>query len=210
MIRKDAGWRLVLAAATPAVAAVICLAGCGGSSGVTGTSPAANPGSPAAGPSTATPASSGGATSLQHSKLYYLTKLSKVQLCGLLHAGEPAQILGAATGPGTYTSYFGLGITCIWTKAGGNGELYVGISTVADWQAAQGIDKVTGATRTTSADGHPAESGGPHATLSYALVHVATGGAHDPAVEFRAPTAAIALKLAQTVMPRLLAISSSG
>jgi hypothetical protein len=147
--------------------------------------------------------------SLASSKLIGLTKLSKAQLCGTLSASEAAQILGASTSAPTFANRLGLGVTCEWIEPGSTGgssygELYVGISTIIDWQGTQAIDKLLSASPTTI-DGHPALQADKSAINNYALVHVALGGDHDPVVEFRAPTLAMATKLAQMATPRILA-----
>jgi hypothetical protein len=215
-MRRNFTWaRPPLGLAAAGLAAALTLAGCGG-----GSSPAGGGATPGGGLPTSLPsgglsavasaaasAAAGAAGgSLKSSPLYGLTKLNKSQLCGVLPGGEAASILGMSTIAPQYANRFGLGITCEWMKSQGSStELYVGLSTIIDWQGAQAIDKLL---KTTSAtiDGHPALEAAPQGITQYALVHVALGGAHDPAVEYRAPSMAIAVKLAQTVTPRLLAL----
>jgi hypothetical protein len=183
------------------VAAAVALAGCGG---VGGGTPAGGLSSMASAASSAVRNATSG--SLKSSPLYGLTKLTKAQLCGVLSGSEAAQILGRPAISPQYANRFGLGITCEWMKSSGSStELYVGVSTIIDWHGAQAIDKLLKTTPATI-DGHPALEAGPQGATGYALVHVALGGDHDPAVEYRAPTLAIAVKLAQTVTPRLLAL----
>ncbi len=183
------------------LAAVVALAGCGG---VTGGTPAGGLSSMASAASSAVQNATSG--SLKSSPLYGLTKLAKGQLCGVLSGSEAAQILGTATIAPQYANRLGLGVTCEWSKSSDSStELYVGLSTIIDWRGAQAIDKLLKTTPATIA-GHPAVEAGPQGVNDYALVQVGLGGDHDPAVEYRAPTLAIAVKLAQTVTPRLLAL----
>jgi hypothetical protein len=207
---RDLISRRALAILIAGGAAIVGVAGCSTGSGGTAGSPAAlspsasPPSTPASTPSTPPP-SSIPIVALKKSKLFYLTKLSKAQLCGLLPGKEPAQILGAPAGPATFENALGLGVVCFWNKSGGSGELYIGISTVFPWRGAQPVDKFLG-DKPATVDGHPADAGRPNSKVSYATVHVDTAGPNDPAVEFRAPTLAAALKLAELVMPRLLTI----
>jgi hypothetical protein len=206
---RDLISRRALAVLIAAGAAIAGVAGCSASSGGTAGSPAAL--SPSASPSGAPaltqptpPPSSIPIVPLKKSKLYYLTKLSKAQLCGLLHGKEPGQLLGSPAGPATFQNALGLGVVCFWDKSSG-GELYIGISTIFPWRDAQPVDKFLG-DKPTTVDGHPADAGRPNSKVPYATVHVDTAGPNDPVVEFRAPTLAAALRLAELVMPRLLAI----
>jgi Protein of unknown function (DUF3558) len=192
-------WKQQTAAlAVTAVAAG--LAACSSSPPGSGTSGSGN-GSPA-GPSTV--------GSLSSSKMAGLTKLGKGKLCGLLRGGEAAQILGAGTSAPIYANRLGLGVTCQWYRAGasqlGNDELYIGLSTIVDWQGTQGIDKLLH-TSTATIDGHPAILAGPQHLNHWSQIDLALGGAHDPVAEYRAPTLAIATTLAQAVTPRLLALA---
>jgi len=212
--------RPVLAIVATGALAVAGLAGCSSGGSGTVSSPTA-PAQPQSTPGQSTPSQSAPSTQpgtqessvpvapLKQSKFYYLTKLSQAELCGLLHGNEPAQIFGSPTGPATFANTLGLGIVCTWSKSGGTGELYIGISTLFSWRDAQPIDKFAG-DKPTTIDGHPADAGGPNSKVPYATVHVAVAGLNDPAVELRAPTLAVALKLAQTVLPRLLAIPATG
>ncbi|HUZ35548.1 MAG TPA: hypothetical protein VMV17_04395 [Streptosporangiaceae bacterium] len=220
-MRRNFTWaRPPLGLAAAGLAAALTLAGCGGG----GSSSAGGGATPGGGLPSGLPTSlpSGGLSavasaaasavagaaggSMKSSPLYGLTKLSKSQLCGVLSGSEAASILGTSTIAPQYANRFGLGITCEWMKSQGSStELYVGLSTIIDWQGAQAIDKLLKTTPATI-DGHPALEAAPQGITSYALVHVALGGAHDPTVEYRAPTMAIAVKLAQTVTPRLLAL----
>lgn len=182
--------------------AVIILAGCG--AGGAGSGGGGTPGGAASSVASAAQNVSGG--SLKSSPLYGLTKLRKAQLCGVLSSSEATQILGTPTIAPEFANRLGLGITCEWMKsAGSSTELYVGLSTIIDWQGAQAIAKLLKATAATI-DGHPALEAGKGGINDYAVVDVALGGDHDPAAEFRAPTLAVAVKLAQTVTPRLLAL----
>ena len=200
--------RPALAIVAAGIAAIVALAGCSGGSGSTAVgSPSATPtqsSTPTVQPSSSQPTAVP-VVPLKKSKLFYLTRLSAAQLCGLLHGGEPAAILHGSAGPATFANALGLGVVCSWSKSTG-GELYIGISTLFSWRDAQPIDKLAG-DKPTTVDGHPADAGPPNSRTSYATVHVATAGLNDPVVEFRAPTLAAALKLAQIVMPRLLAIT---
>jgi hypothetical protein len=145
---------------------------------------------------------------LKKSKFYFMTRLPQARLCGLLHGHEPQRILGSAAGPASYLDTLGLGVVCTWSKLGRSGELYIGISKIFPWRGAKPIDKFAG-DKPTTIDGHPADIGGPNAHVPYATAHVAIAGLNDPVVEFRAPSRAAVLKLAQTVMPRLLAIHNA-
>ena len=191
---------------TAGLVAAVTIAGCGGTgsgSGGGGT-PGGGLSSVASAASSAVQNAAGG--SLKSSPLYGLTKLTQGQLCGVLSSSEAAQILGTPTIAPQFANRLGLGITCEWMKSSGSStELYVGLSTIIDWHGAKAIDQLLKTTPATIG-GHPALEAGPQAINDYALVHVALGGDHDPAVEYRAPTMAIAVKLAQTVTPRLLAL----
>jgi hypothetical protein len=205
--------RPVCAVAIAGVATIVGLAGCSGASSSTAaSSPAVTPA-----PSqhtTAQPTASSQPTvvpvePLKKSKLFFLTRISRAQLCGLLHGSEPSKILRSSAGPATFANTLGLGVVCTWSQSAGSGELYIGISTLFPWRGAKPIDKFSG-DKPTTVDGHPADAGPPNSRISYATVHVATAGLNDPVVEFRAPTLAAALKLAQLVVPRLLAITHAG
>jgi hypothetical protein len=148
--------------------------------------------------------------SLTSSKLYFLTKLPEAQLCGLLHDGEPSSILGAATSPPVYEDFASLGNICTWTRAGAGSlsqdQLYIGVSPALDWQGVQRLDAPYHVSATTI-DGHPALAAGPGANIGWAQLDVATGGAHDPVVEFRGPSMGIATSLATLVTPRVLGLT---
>ena len=200
MRRNLTGVRPALGLAVAGLA-VVTLAGCGGAGGAI---PTGKLSSMASAASSAVQSATGG--SLKSSPLYGLTKLSKAQLCGVLSASEAAQILGTSTIAPQFGNRFGLGIACEWMKSSGSStELYAGLSTIIDWHGAQAIDKLLKTTPATI-DGHPALETSPQGINSYAMIHVALGGDHDPTVEYRAPTMAIAVRLAQTVTPRLLAL----
>ncbi len=198
---------LGIAAAGCAVAAM-SLAGCGGSSSTASGAPA---------PSSAAAAAASGSSSqdsspsgsLKSSTLYGLTQLKQAQLCGLLSGGEPAQILGTPTVTPTFANRLGLGITCEWMQsAGSSTELYIGISTIIDWQGAQAVDKLL-TTSSVTIDGHPALAADKQHGNDWAQLDVALGGDHDPVAEYRAPALAAATKLATTVTPRLIALNGS-
>jgi hypothetical protein len=195
-----------LAVAAAVGLAVAGLAGCSGSSGGTGATSATS--APSAPVTSSQPTPQASSTPpiipLKKSRFFYFTKLSQSQLCGLLRGREPSAILRAPAGPPSYLTTLGLGVVCTWSKPGG-GELYIGISTIFPWRAAQPIDKVAG-DKPISIDGHPADAGGPKGPVTYATAHVAIAGLNDPVVEFRAPTKAQVLALAKLVLPRLLAI----
>ena len=191
---------LTLAAAT--LLAVTGLAACAGTGG-------AAPG-PASGGAGATPVggTGGGGVALARSRLYYLTKLSGGQLCGLLHPGEPAQISGGPTGPGTFVSYAGISVGCEWHSPTGFGGIHVDVPTAESWQVARAGDLAVPRSGSLTIDGHPAV-GFQSELVKSAQVDVATAGPGDPVVSFGAPKMADAIKLAQIVMPRLLAITST-
>lgn len=192
----------------------ITLAGCsGGSTGAHSPTPISTPNSqsqsPVAAPTaSATPTGPVPIVPLKKSKYYFMTRLPQAKLCGLLRGHEPQRILGSAAGPASYLDTFGLGVVCTWSKLGGSGELYIGISKIFPWRGAKSIDKFAGDKPTTIA-GHPADIGSPNVHVPYATAHVAVAGLNDPVVEFRAPSRAAVLELARTVMPRLLAIHSA-
>jgi hypothetical protein len=202
---------------TVGVAALLGIAGCSSSGGTTGSSPSSpvlsQPGTQSQPSTRSQPTPSASApvpiVPLKKSKFFYLTKLSQAQLCGLLHGGEPSAILKSPAGPPTYANTLGLGVVCTWSRSGGSGELYMGISTVFPWRGAQPLDKFAG-DKPTTIDGHPADAGKPNSHVPYATAHVAIAGLNDPVVEFRAPTLAEVLKLARAVLPRLLAIKRAG
>ena len=161
----------------------------------------------ASGKSTSTAASSTTSASGQSAaKLKVLTTLDQSKLCGLLHSGEPAKIVGGPTAAARYLNTLGLGIVCEWdTPVGGTGA-YIGISTSTDFDTATQTDKAL-ATTTGTVAGHDALFVPRGPFNPYFTVQVALGGPHDVYVEYRAPTAAAAATLAKTVTPRLLALS---
>jgi hypothetical protein len=147
-----------------------------------------------------------GASALGAAKLKALTTLDQSKLCGLLHSGEPKQIMGSATAPAHYVSTLGLGTVCTWTTPSGGDGLYVGISTAVPFSAAKAAGEPLHATSGTI-DGREALFVPRGAFDDYYTVQVALGGPDDPVVEFRAPTAAAAATMAKTVTPRLMAIT---
>lgn len=199
IIRK---WAPAVAAVCAGAAVVVALGGCGTNS----------PGNPKGSTSASVIRQSGGHGSapqpLKASKYYFMTRLSRDKLCGLLRGGEAAAILGVAVGPTAYSNPQGDGVVCTWTKKNGGRGLYIGISKILPWRAA--------ATLTTYANGHPTVIDGHQANAGgwvpnfqpYASAYVAIAGPDDPVVQFRAPTRALAVKLAQLVMPRLVAIGA--
>jgi hypothetical protein len=150
-----------------------------------------------------------GAGALSQSRLYYLTKLTGAQLCGLLRPGEPARISGGPTAPGRFAASLGFAISCAWVTTSGSGQLIISISKVEDWQQTRGADLAVSDAASTTVDGHPAV----HfvaTQVKSAQLDVAAAGPGDPAVTFGAPTLAEAIRFAQVVMPRLLAIGGAG
>ncbi|HVN51315.1 MAG TPA: DUF3558 family protein [Acidimicrobiales bacterium] len=139
------------------------------------------------------------------SKVKALTTLDQSELCGLLHRGEPAKIMGSATAAARYLNTLGLGTVCEWDTPSGGTGLYIGISTADDFDAARQTDKALSTTTGTVA-GHDALFVARGPFNPYYTVQVALGGPHDVYVEYRAPTAAGAATLAKTVTPRLLAL----
>jgi len=149
-------------------------------------------------------AAAAGPTGIKDSKYFGLTTLSDSKLCSVLSASEASGILGAAASPGKFQNTLGLGITCEWQA--GSDQLYVGVSTILDWKDAQAIVQLLKPTATT-VDGHPALGANPGAHTTYADLDVAVGAAHDPAIEFRAPTLDAAKSFATVAMPRLIALA---
>lgn len=191
-MRSDLRRHRGLGLAAFAALAIGGLAACGGTAG-----PAPGPA-----PSGATAPQAGSATvfPVTSSRLYYLTKLTGAQLCGLLHPGEPAQIAGAPTGPATFTATPGVSISCRWIAS--TDDFNVTISKIETWQETRATDLlVTNPTRITI-DGHPAIGFGLH-------LDVAAAGPDDPAISFESRTLAEAIRLARIVMPRLLAINGA-
>lgn len=205
MRRELARVRPVPGLAAAALAALaVSLAGCGGSgtsagpsAGPSGSAGPASAGSPAAGP-------------LAMSHLRILTRLRRSQLCGVLAASEAARILGAATAAPAYSRQAGLGITCRWARRGASERsdagLSISISAILNWTGAQAVDTKLLRSRPVTVDGHPARAAGKQDKLSWAQVDVALGGDHDPVVEYRAPTLAIALALARAATPGIIAL----
>ena len=174
---------------TVAAVAMSGLAACGGASGRA-------PG-PAIGGASSPRADSGAVFPVTQSRLYYLTKLTGSQLCGLLHPGEPAQIAGGPTSPGAFEVAAGLSISCHWI--GSADEFGISISKVENWQETRTTDLLVTHAARLMIDGHPAIDFGVH-------VDVAAAGPSDPAITFYSRVLAEAIKLARIVMPRLLAI----
>jgi len=211
-----AGIRPAAVLITAALAALaVGLAGCGSPGPAAGQ--AAHSAAPAGSSSIATlPTGSAsqaadnahGAGQLAKSRMRVLTRLSKAELCGMT-PGEPAKLLGAPTEPPAYARRGGLGITCQWVRKGasasGATELYVGISSVISWTGAQAVDHKL-RTRPVTVAGHPALAAAPQGNVTWGQVDVALGGNDDPVAEYRAPTLAIAMALAQALNPRILAM----
>jgi hypothetical protein len=145
------------------------------------------------------------ASALAASKLKVLSTLDQSKLCGLLHGDEPAQIMGSAAAPARYLNTLGLGVVCLWTTPTGGDGLYIGISTALSYSEAKAAGVPLHATSGTI-DGRPAVLTPRGAFDDYYTVQVALGGDGDPVVEYRAPTADAASKLAKTVTPRLVAL----
>jgi len=182
---------------------------------VTGLAACAGAGSPTPGPPTSASASAsspagllGAAGSLPQSRLYYLTKLTARQLCGLLHPGESARIAAAPTTPGKFATSLGFAISCSWIISSGSGQLMIVIAKVEDWQRTRATDLAVSHSVTTTVGGHPAVYF--KSKVKSAQLDVAAAGLSDPSVTFDAPTLAEAIRMAQLVMPRLLAISTPG
>jgi hypothetical protein len=187
------------------------LAACSsGTSGAGGsTSPAASSGtSVSSGATGPTSGESNPGGSLETSPLRGVTKLTKAQLCGVLSSGDASHILGAAASAPTFANSLGLGITCTWRQGSATYGLYVGISTLFDFAGAKGVDHLLKTTSSTI-DGHAAIVADLQGANDYAQIDVALGSDHDPVVEYRAPSVAIATLLATTVTPKLIALGSS-
>jgi hypothetical protein len=213
-----AGIRSAAGLITAAMAALaVGVAGCGSSGTAAGKSahsaaPGAASTSIAALPTGSTSQAadnSRGAGELAKSRMRVLTRLSKAELCGMT-PGEPAKLLGAPTDPPVYASAGGLGNTCQWVRKGatasGTTELYVGISSVLSWTGAQAVDHKLLRTTAATVSGHPALAAAPQGNVTWGQVDVALGGADDPVAEFRAPTLARAMALANALSPRLVAM----
>lgn len=190
----------VLAAAVVlAVSAVLAGCGSGGAPAASGTSSRSSPG---------TAGASAPADALARSPLRVLTRLRHSQLCSVLSAAQAARILRTPAGTPAYL-HTELGNTCQWVRRGaqaaGSDELYVGISSVVDWTGAQAIDRLL-RTRQVRVDGHPGLAAGQQARLTWAQVDVALGGPHDPVAEYRAPTLAMAVAMARTATPHVIAL----
>lgn len=197
-----------MAMAAAALVAVLA-AGCSSGSGGTGTSGTlgSNGGSNNGGSNGGGSNKGSGPANIKDSSYFGLTKLTDAQLCGTMSTTEASGIIGTQTGSGQFTNTLNLGIICEWQVGGSSDkELYVGISTVIDWAGAQAVAQLLKPTAITI-DGHAALGAPPQGTvLDYADLDVAVGAAHDPAVEFRAPTLDEAKALATLVLPRLLAL----
>ena len=209
-----AGIRPAAGLVTAALAALaVGLAGCGSSGPAAGqagrsAAPAAGSSSIATLPSQAAD-NAHGAGQLARSRMRVLTRLTKAELCGMT-PGEPAKLLGAPTEPPVYASQGGLGITCQWVRKGatasGTTELYVGISSVISWTGAQAVVHKLLRSRPVKIAGHPALAAAPQGNITWGQVDVALGGNDDPVAEYRAPTLAIAMALAQALNPRIVAM----
>jgi hypothetical protein len=214
MRRDIAGLRLRRRAAAVALAALTA----GGAAGVAGCGSHAATGSAAA-PVSASPrtagsereASSGkaGRNPLAHSRLRVLTTLDQARLCAALSTAEAARILGTRPQAPMYGRAAGLGIYCRWLAPGAavtsTDELYVGISSVTDWSGAQAVSRLLHAA-SVKVDGRQALKAGPLPAMRWAQVDVALGGAHDPVAEYRAPTMAKALAMAQAATPHIISM----
>ncbi|HEY2287503.1 MAG TPA: DUF3558 family protein [Streptosporangiaceae bacterium] len=143
---------------------------------------------------------------LAKSPMRILTTLDQARLCAVLSTAQATRILGSAPQAPLYGKEPGLGIYCRWPAKGAAGlstnELYVGISSIIDWAGAQAVDKLLKA-RPVTVDGRPALSAGPLPAMQWAQVDVALGKAGDPVAEYRAPTMAKALAMAQAATPRI-------
>ena len=183
------------------------LAGCGSQGG---TGHAAATASPAASGSDRE-ASSGQASDnpLAKSRLRVLTTLNQARLCAALSVSEATRILGSEPQSPLYGAEPGLGIYCRWPRRGAAGlgadELYVGISSTIDWARTRQVDKLLHA-RSVRVGGRPALTAGPLPAMEWAQVDVALGGSGDPVAEYRAPTMAQALALAQTATPHIVSM----
>lgn len=213
-----AGIRPAAGLITAALAALaVGLAGCGSSGPAAGQ--AARSAAPAAGSSSIAALPTGSASQasdnahgsgeLARSRIRVLTRLSKAELCGMT-PGEPAKLLGAPTEPPVYARQGGPGITCQWVRRGatasGATELYVGISSSISWTGARAVDHKLLRTRPVTVAGHPALAAAPQGNVTWGQVDVALGGSDDPVAEYRAPTLAIAMALAQALNPRIVAM----
>jgi hypothetical protein len=167
--------------------------------------------SPAGGSASAGPTSNSGsgsvagdALALSHMKI--LTQLKQSQLCGLLTPAQTAVALGGPANPAVYSSH--QGVSCQWVRQGNAAdatqELQVSISASVNWTDAQAVDHLLHAT-SVRIDGHPARAVAWQATLGWAQVDVALGGAGDPVAQYRAPTTAGALALAKDGTARIVA-----
>jgi hypothetical protein len=200
MRRSTAGIRPAYGLTGAALAALaLSLAGCG-------VSPAG--GSASAGhvsrPKTASSADS--SLALSHMKI--LTQLKQPQLCGLLTPAATVQALGGPASPPLYSSNPHQGVSCQWVRHGSaadaNEELAVSISATVNWTGTQAVDKLLHASSVT-VDGRPGMAVAWQATLGWAQVDVALGGAGDPVAQYRAPTMAGALALAKAGTARIVA-----
>jgi hypothetical protein len=208
MRRDIAGLRRRLG---PPAAAVAALAVLGGGLAACGSQAAAGHRAASASPATSgsdREASSGkaGHNPLAKSRMRYLTTLDRARLCAILSTAEATKILGSVPQSPLYGQEPGLGIYCRWLKRGAGGlstdELYVGISSIIPWSGAQAVDQLLRA-KSVKVGGRPALTAGPLPAMQWAQVDVALGGAGDPVAEYRAPTMAEALALAQAATPHL-------
>jgi hypothetical protein len=196
--------RAAAGAALAAAVAAAVLAGCG-------SGPAAGAGATASPGTTGSQRQAAGrpATNpMAASHLRILTTLDRAQLCSVLSAAQAQKIMGVVIETPQYGTAGKLGIFCRWIRRGtaglGPDELYLGISTVADWAAAEQVDKLIQA-RPVTVDGHPALAAGPLRTMTWAQVDVALGGPDDPVAEFRGPAMAMAMAMARDATEQVLA-----
>jgi hypothetical protein len=202
-LRRGPGRPAAALAATAVLAAG--LAACG-SQAAAGHHPAAAASATASGSDREASSGKAGHNPLAKSPMRILTTLDQARLCAVLSAAQATRILGSAPQAPLYGKEPGLGIYCRWPAKGAAGlstnELYVGISSIIDWDGAQAVDKLLKA-KAVTVDGRPALSAGPLPAMQWAQVDVALGKAGDPVAEFRAPTMAKALAMAQAATPRI-------
>jgi hypothetical protein len=200
MRRSTAGIRPAFGLTGAALAALaLSLTGCG-------VSPAVGPASAGQLSHPKTGSSPDSSLALSHMKI--LTQLKQPQLCGLLTAAATAQALGGPANPPLYSSNPDLGVSCQWIRHGAAAdateELDVSISATVNWRGAQVVDKLLHASPVT-VDGRPGLAVAWQATLGWAQVDVALGGAVDPVAQYRAPTMAGAIALAKAGTARIVA-----
>lgn len=205
-LRRPPGALAVLAVGL-AVGMTGGLSGCGSHGGTGHGAAAASPA--ASGSDREASAGKAGHNPLAKSRLRVLTTLNQARLCAALSTSAATKILGSTPRAPLYADEPGLGIYCRWPKRGAAGlstdELYVGISSIIDWAGAQQVDKLLHA-KSVQVGGRPALTAGPLPAMEWAQVDVPLGGAGDPVAEYRAPTMAQALALAQTATPHILSM----